>query len=322
MAEGLETLPAAEPADPTTVEATAATASRPRRTSKPVAILRSLRPKQWAKNVLVFAAPGAAGVLGHGHALGRSTVAFACFCLLSSGTYLLNDVRDLEADRRHPTKRHRPIAAGDVGERLALGLAVPLIAVAIALGAILSLEFVIVLLVYITITAAYTLWLKHEPILDIVAIASGFIVRAVAGGVAVGVPLSRWFLIVTSFGSLFMVSGKRHGEHIDLGDDRADVRSTLGVYSRNYLQYVWTMTSGVTVTAYCLWAFAMAPKNSAVPLYELSIVPFVTFILRYAMLLEQGHGESPEDLVLGDRILLILAVIWIVVFGSGVYFLH
>ena len=119
-----------------------------------------------------------------------------------------------------------------------------------------------------------------------------------------------------------MVSGKRHGEHIDLGDDRADVRSTLGVYSRNYLQYVWTMTSGVTVTAYCLWAFAMAPKDSSVPLYELSIVPFVTFILRYAMLLEQGHGESPEDLVLGDRVLLALAAVWVVVFGSGVYFLR
>ena len=205
---------------------------------------------------------------------------------------------------------------------MALTVGVVLIAASLTAGALLRIEFLIVMLVYLGITVAYTLWLKHEPILDIVAIASGFILRAVAGGVAVDVPLSRWFLIVTSFGSLFMVSGKRHGEHIDLGDDRADVRSTLGVYSRNYLQYVWTMTSGVTVAAYCLWAFAMAPKNASVPLYELSIVPFVTFILRYAMLLEQGHGESPEDLVLGDRMLMALAVIWIAVFGSGVYFLH
>jgi len=136
------------------------------------------------------------------------------------------------------------------------------------------------------------------------------------------VPLSRWFLIVASFGSLFVVSGKRHGEHIDLGEEGAEVRPTLGAYSRNYLQYVWTMTSGVTVAAYCLWAFEMAPKSETVPFYELSIVPFVTFILRYAMLLEQGHGESPEDLVLGDRMLMALAVIWIAVFGSGVYFLH
>ena len=319
--EGLDTLPAAEPADATTVEA-GTTAAPPRGASSLVWLVRALRPKQWAKNVLIFAAPGAAHVLNHGHALGRTAVAFGAFCLLSSGTYLLNDVRDLESDRRHPTKRHRPIAAGHVGEGVALTVGVVLIAASLTAGALLRIEFLIVMLVYLGITVAYTLWLKHEPILDIVAIASGFILRAVAGGVAVDVPLSRWFLIVTSFGSLFMVSGKRHGEHIDLGDDRADVRSTLGVYSRNYLQYVWTMTSGVTVAAYCLWAFAMAPKNASVPLYELSIVPFVTFILRYAMLLEQGHGESPEDLVLGDRMLMALAVIWIAVFGSGVYFLH
>ncbi|MBV9212434.1 MAG: decaprenyl-phosphate phosphoribosyltransferase [Actinobacteria bacterium] len=315
-------MPVAEPADAGTVEASVATAPPQRRANPALALIRALRPKQWAKNVLIFAAPGAAGVLTHGHALWRLGVAFAAFCLLSSGTYLLNDVRDLEADRRHPTKRHRPIAAGHVGEGLALGAGLALILASLAVGAVLRTEFLVVMAVYLAITVVYTLWLKHEPILDIVAIASGFIVRAVAGGVAVDVPLSRWFLIVTSFGSLFMVSGKRHGEHIDLGDDRADVRSTLGVYSRNYLQYVWTMTSGVTVAAYCLWAFAMAPRNAAVPLYELSIVPFVTFILRYAMLLEQGHGESPEDLVLGDRILLALAAVWIAVFGSGVYFLH
>jgi len=322
VAEGLETLPAAEPAEATAVEPRTAPPPAPPPPSKLGALIRALRPKQWAKNVLVFAAPGAAGVLSHGHTLARVGIAFGAFCLISSGTYLLNDVRDLEADRRHPTKRHRMIAAGHVGERLALVTGIALIAAALGLGFVLRLEFVVVLLVYIVITASYTLWLKHEPVLDIVAIASGFIVRAVAGGVAVDVPLSRWFLIVTSFGSLFMVSGKRHGEHIDLGDDRGDVRATLGVYSRNYLQYVWTMTSGVTVAAYCLWAFAMAPRHASVPLYELSIVPFVTFILRYAMLLEQGHGESPEDLVLGDRMLLALAAIWIAVFGSGVYFLR
>ena len=124
---------------------------------------------------------------------------------------------------------------------------------------------------------------------------------------------------VVSFGSLFVVSGKRHGEHIDLGEEGVEVRPTLGAYSRNYLQYVWTMTSGVTVAAYCLWAFEMAPKSESVPLYELSIVPFVTFILRYAMLLEQGHGGTPEDVVLGDRTLLALAAVWAAVFGAGVY---
>ena len=282
-------------------------------------MLRALRPKQWAKNVLVVAAPGAAGVLSHGDVVGKVALAFVAFCLISSATYLLNDVRDLESDRLHPTKRHRPIAAGELGIPHALALGVVLLAVGFAVAAAVRLEFLVVAVVYIAITASYTFWLKHVPVVDIVAIASGFILRAVAGGVAADVPLSRWFLIVASFGSLFVVSGKRHGEHIDLGDEGAEVRPTLGAYSRNYLQYVWTMTSGVTVAAYCLWAFEMAPDKETVPLYELSIVPFVTFILRYAMLLEQGHGGAPEDVVLGDRTLLVLAAVWAAIFGAGVY---
>ncbi|MFL5779743.1 MAG: decaprenyl-phosphate phosphoribosyltransferase [Thermoleophilaceae bacterium] len=283
------------------------------------ALLRSLRPKQWAKNVLVLAAPAAAGVLTHGHTLARVGAAFASFCLVSSGTYLLNDARDVESDRLHPTKRDRPIAAGLVNVRLAVALGFALIAGGFAVAAVVRLEFLVVVVLYVAITTSYTLWLKQVAVVDIVAIASGFILRAVGGGVAVDVPLSRWFLIVASFGSLFVVSGKRHGEHIDLGEEGADVRPTLGAYSRNYLQYVWTMTSGVTVAAYCLWAFEMAPADEKVPFYELSIVPFVTFILRYAMLLEQGYGGAPEDVVLGDRTLLVLAAVWAALFGAGVY---
>lgn len=307
MAEGLETsLPRAE-ARP----APAVPSGR--------ALLRALRPKQWAKNVLVVAAPAAAGVLSHGDVVGKVALAFVSFCLVSSATYLLNDVRDLESDRLHPTKRHRPIAAAQLSVPFALVAATVLFVSGLVTAYLVRPEFLIVVGVYIAITATYTMWLKHIAVVDIVAIASGFILRAVAGGVAADVPLSRWFLIVASFGSLFVVSGKRHGEHIDLGDEGAEVRPTLGTYSRNYLQYVWTMTSGVTVAAYCLWAFEMAPKNEAVPLYELSIVPFVTFILRYAMLLEQGHGGAPEDVVLGDRTLLVLAAVWAAVFGAGVY---
>jgi decaprenyl-phosphate phosphoribosyltransferase len=307
VAEGLQTsLPRAEPGS-----APAVPSGR--------VLLRALRPKQWAKNVLVVAAPAAAGVLSHGHILGKVGLAFVSFCLVSSATYLLNDVRDIESDRRHPTKRHRPIAAAQLSVPFALGAGAVLFAAGLVTAYLVRPEFLIVIGVYVAITASYTMWLKHVAVVDIVAIASGFILRAVAGGVAADVPLSRWFLIVASFGSLFVVSGKRHGEHIDLGDEGAEVRPTLGTYSRNYLQYVWTMTSGVTVAAYCLWAFEMAPKSETVPFYELSIVPFVTFILRYAMLLEQGHGGAPEDVVLGDRTLLVLAALWAAVFGAGVY---
>ena len=284
-------------------------------------VIRAMRPKQWLKNVLVAAAPGAAGVLTDGDVIPSVAAAFVAFCLVSSGTYLLNDARDVESDRLHPRKRNRPVADGTVPVRLAVGLAVLLIAAGLALAAVVRLELLIVVAGYILLTTSYTLWLRRVEVVDIVAIASGFIMRAVAGGAAADVPLSRWFIIVASFGSLFIVAGKRHGEHIDLGEEGQAVRPTLAAYSRNYLKHVWTMASGVTIAAYCLWAFEMAPREGEVPLYELSIVPFVTFMLRYAMLLEAGHGEAPEDVVLGDRVLLALGAVWIALFGSGVYFL-
>ena len=284
-------------------------------------ILRALRPKQWLKNVLVAAAPGAAGVLTEGDVLVDVALAFVAFCMVSSATYLLNDARDVEADRMHPRKRFRAIAAGTVPVRLAVALAAVLLLGGLAVAYAVRVELLVVAAGYVTLTTAYTLWLKHVEVVDIVAIASGFIMRAVAGGAAVDVPLSRWFIIVASFGSLFIVAGKRHGEHIDLDESRGEVRATLAGYSRDYLKYVWTMASGVTIAAYCLWAFEMAPRDEAVPLYELSIVPFVTFMLRYAQLLEAGHGEAPEDVVLGDRVLQALAAVWIALFGAGVYFL-
>ena len=280
-----------------------------------------MRPKQWLKNVLVVAAPGAAGELFHGDVIGSVALGFVAFCLVSSGTYLLNDARDVDADRLHPRKQNRPIAAGIVPVRLAVALGVALIASGLSVAALVRIELLIVVAGYIVLTTSYTLWLKQVEVVDIVAIASGFIMRAVAGGAAADVALSRWFIIVASFGSLFIVAGKRHGEHIDLGDDGEAVRATLGAYSRQYLKHVWTMASGVTIAAYCLWAFEMAPREGDIPFYELSIVPFVTFMLRYAMLLEAGHGEAPEDVVLGDRVLLALAAVWIALFGAGVYFL-
>jgi decaprenyl-phosphate phosphoribosyltransferase len=316
VAEGLDTVapPAPGPQRVTKFDGTW-------RGTLPGGILRALRPKQWLKNVLVAAAPGAAGVLTEADVLLDVGLAFLAFCMVSSATYLLNDVRDVEADRLHPRKRYRAIAVGTVPVRLALALALALLGGGFALAATVRLELLIVVVSYVILTTAYTLWLKRVEVVDIVAIASGFILRAVAGGAAVDVPLSRWFIIVASFGSLFIVAGKRHGEHLDLEDGRGKVRAILAGYSRDYLKYVWTMASSVTIAAYCLWAFEMAPPESDVPLYELSIVPFVTFMLRYAQLLEGGHGEAPEDVVLGDRVLAALAAVWIALFGAGVYFL-
>lgn len=320
MTERLETGPLVEGAPGGAAPGDGAPTAVAARPSLLTGLIRGLRPKQWAKNLLVAAAPGAAGVLTEGPVLADVLVGIAAFCLVSSGTYYLNDIRDLEADRLHPDKRHRPIAAGVVPVRLAVVVAAALMLAGLGLAAVVSAGFLGVVVGYLALTTSYSIWLKHIAVIDIVAIASGFIMRAIAGGVAADVPLSRWFVIVASFGSLFVVSGKRHGEHIDLGAEGHEVRPTLGAYSRNYLQYVWTMTSGVTLTAYCLWAFEQSPDDTDIPFFELSIVPFACFILRYALLLDQGRGGAPEDIVLSDRTLQALTVVWVVIFGCAVQF--
>ncbi len=296
------------------------TAPRPERKgeSLPRALLRAARPRQWVKNVLLFAAPGAAGVLTDGPSLALVLIAFVAFSLVASGTYFLNDARDAEADRAHPSKRHRPIAAGAVPVPVAVAVGVTLVLIGLGLAAVVGLGVLGLLALYVALGAAYTFWLKHVAVMDIAIVASGFVIRAVAGGVAVAVPISNWFLIVASFGSLFMVAGKRHGEHIDLGPERGSVRATLSEYSREYLRFVWTMSSAVTITAYCLWAFEQS-GGSGIPWFELSIVPFVLFVLRYALLLGNGRGSAPEELVLRDRGLQLSAFVWLLAYGAGVY---
>ena len=283
------------------------------------ALLRTARLRQWAKNVLVVAAPGAAGVLTQPSALLTVALAVVAFCLVSSGTYFINDARDADADRRHPTKRERPVAAGIVPVRMAVGAGIGLLALGFAVALAVGAPFLAAVAGYVALTTSYTLWLKHVAVLDLAVVAGGFFIRAIAGGVATGVPFSRWFLIVAAFGSLFMVAGKRHGEHLDLGPEGAEVRTTLGHYSREYLRYVWTLASGVTLAAYCLWAFEEAEASAGAPWFELSIIPFVLAILRYALMLEQGRGSAPEEIVLGDRTLQGIGLVWATLFACGVY---
>jgi decaprenyl-phosphate phosphoribosyltransferase len=284
------------------------------------AIVKTARPKQWVKNVLVFAAPAAAGVLDDPAQLGRTIVAFVALSLAASGTYFLNDALDVDADRQHPTKKDRPIAAGHLtvgaAKAIAVGLMVSgvLIAFPVADG-----ELAIVVAGYAVLTVSYTLWLKHEPVVDLGAVAAGFVIRAIAGGIATQVEISDWFLIVAAGGSLLMVTGKRHAEQIELGDDSGSHRSTLEEYSPQFLSFVRAVAASVTVTAYCLWAFESAAASGDETWFRLSIVPFVLAILRYAHLIEQGKGGAPEELVLGDRVLQVLGLLWIVTYAIGVY---
>ena len=286
----------------------------------PGGLLRSARPRQWMKNVLVFAAPGAAGIsLTPGH-LAPIFGAFAAWCLVSSGTYLVNDALDAEADRLHPRKRFRAVASGvvPVGTARAVGLA--LLAVGAGAPAAWGAPGVTgILALYAVITLSYSLWLKEMAIVDLAAVASGFVLRAISGGIAAHVAISDWFLIVASFGSLFMVAGKRHAEHLDLREGRGAHRATLEEYSLGFLSYVRSVSSGVAIAAYCLWAFEKAKLAGDPVLFQLSIIPFVMAILRYALLLDAGRGGAPEEIVIGDRTLQVLGLVWVALFAAGVY---
>jgi decaprenyl-phosphate phosphoribosyltransferase len=291
----------------------------PGRGSTVLALIRLARPKQWIKNVLVVAAPGAAGVLTEPEAALDTAIAFVCFCLVASSTYYLNDALDAEADRVHPTKRSRPVASGAVSVRTAKVGAGVLAIAAIALSFVARPQLALVLLGYLALTVAYSTWLKHEAVLDLAAVAAGFVLRTIAGGVAVGVEISPWFLIVAGAGSFFMVTGKRHAELLELGDDATDHRPALDMYSKAYLGYVRGVTSSIAILAYCLWAFEESDRVGDPTWFELSIVPFVLGIFRYALLLEQGRGGAPEDLVLSDRILLAIGAAWAAIFAIAVH---
>jgi decaprenyl-phosphate phosphoribosyltransferase len=284
-------------------------------------ILRTARPKQWLKNVLVFAAPGAAGVLDQPRELGITLLVFAAFCFAASGTYFWNDVLDVEADRAHPTKSRRPVASGELGLTTAKLIGTTLPVVALALAALTGRwQSVAVLAAYMLITLSYSAIWKHIAVIDLVAIASGFVLRAAAGAVAVDVPMSSWFVLVTTFGSLFIVTGKRYAEARDLGDAAHGVRATHSEYNEGYLRFVLAVTCGGALVSYCVWAFETKElANSELPYYELSIVPILTAFLRYMLVIDQGHGAAPEDVFAGDRVLQVLGLVWVLVFGLAVY---
>jgi decaprenyl-phosphate phosphoribosyltransferase len=284
-------------------------------------LLRTCRPKQWSKNVLVFAAPGAAGVLDDWPDLGYTLLAFVAFCLAASGIYCWNDALDIDADRAHPTKRFRPVPAGTVTVPTAqiAGTVLVLAGLAVA-GGTGRWQTVVVVGVYVAVTLAYSFWLKHVAVLDIATVAAGFLLRAAGGAVAVDVEMSQWFVLVTVFGSLFIVVGKRYAELREMGEDGPAVRSTLADYTIGYLRIVLTLSCGATLVSYCLWAFETKElSGSDWPFYELSIVPMLIALLRYTLVLEQGHGAAPEEVFASDRVLQLMGLAWVVLFGLGVY---
>ena len=283
------------------------------------AIIREARPKQWTKNVLVFAAPGAAGVLNNWTSLWKAVLAFVAFCLASSGTYYWNDIHDVTADQQHPTKRNRPIASGALSLGVARIVGTVLLLGGVGLASSLSWKLGLVVAGYVVLTTTYSTVLKHVAVVDLVAVAAGFVLRAIAGAVVTDVRMSTWFVLCTSFGSLFIVTGKRFAELREMGEG-GGTRATLDEYTLSFLQTVLSVSVGATLVTYCIWAFEVREiSGSTWPFYELSIVPMLTALLRYTLILEQGHGAAPEEIFAADRTLQILGVVWAVVFGLGVY---
>lgn len=304
-------LPAEAAARPTQVRTSPAR-------SLAAAIASTARPRQWTKNLLVFGAPVTGGVLTDPDVLTSTVAAFVAFCLVASGVYHFNDIVDAPTDRLHPTKKLRPIAAGRMSPQTAAVVGSLLIAAGLAIGTWGGgLGLLIVLCAYVLLSAAYMVALRDIALIDLAAISGGFLLRAVAGGVATGVPLSMWFLMVAGFGSLFLAAGKRHAEYVQLGDARVDHRRSLLEYSEPYLRYVQYASSTVVMAAYALWAFEGVAGGSLWS--ELSIIPFVLGVFRYALLLEQGRGATPEDVVLSDGPLLVLGAAWLVLVAVGVY---
>jgi decaprenyl-phosphate phosphoribosyltransferase len=285
-----------------------------------VGVVKAMRPRQWVKNILVAAAPLAAwGTDVHYHwatVLVQVAVAFVVFSLAASSVYLINDVRDVEADREHPTKRYRPIAAGVVPEWLAYTLAVVVGAASLIIAWWVTPNLALVMAVYIAIQLGYCFGLKHQAVIDICIVSSGFLIRGIAGGAATNIHLTQWFLLMMAFGSLFLAAGKRYAELQLAERTGAKIRKSLENYTSTYLRFVWTLSATAVVVCYGLWAFDR--EHGQVGWFVASMVPFTVAILRYAVDVDGGLAGEPEDIALGDRMLQVLALAWIGTLGVAV----
>ena len=282
------------------------------------AALITTRPKQWVKNALVVAAAGAAGALGHDDVPVRVGVTCVAFCLLASGIYALNDVRDAPEDRLHPRKRHRPVAAGELDPRLATAFGITLLVLGLVICVLIRPLLGLVGLGYVLLTVGYTVALRHIVILDIAAIAGGFVLRAVAGGVAAPVTLSRWFVLVVTSAAVLLAAGKRHAELRRTEQLGTGGRRVLTRYGAARLRLIIAGSASMAVFAYSVWAVNL-PDIDDVPWRPLTIIPFVACMLRYGSLVKSGGGEAPEEMLLTDRWLQVAGLVWLVLFALSVH---
>ncbi|WP_017972773.1 decaprenyl-phosphate phosphoribosyltransferase [Actinopolyspora halophila] len=268
-------------------------------------LIRELRPKQWVKNILVLAAPFTAGALLDVSILLDAAMAFVVFSMAASGIYFINDALDVESDRAHPTKRNRPIAAGLIPLPIAYAVCGLLLVGSLVISGLISMPLFAVMAVYIGVQLGYCFGLKHQPVIDLCIVASGFLLRAVAGGAAAGLVITQWFYIVVAFGSLFMVAGKRYAEVKLANETGAKIRKSLRAYSASYLRFVWAISAAIMIMSYSQWAYEIQNHDHS-RWGVISIIPFVIGILRYAVDVDKGVAGEPEEVALKDKVLLVL----------------
>jgi 4-hydroxybenzoate polyprenyltransferase len=271
----------------------------------------ALRPRQWTKNLLLFAGIVFAAEVGDAGRWGRVLTAFAVYCAASSAAYLVNDLRDAHADRLHPVKRRRPLARGEVSPRLALAAAASLTAVALVGAALLGWTALAFLVGFLALQAAYTLGLKQLVLIDVLAIAGLFVIRAAAGADAVDVRISPWLLVCTALLALFLALGKRRGELV-LAGPAAPSRAALEGYSLALVDQLVTVVASATIVSYAVYAL------TAHDTYALAAtIPFVVFgVFRYLLLLQrETAGEEPENVLVSDRPILATVGLWALTCG-------
>jgi 4-hydroxybenzoate polyprenyltransferase len=275
-------------------------------------VLRSIRPEQWTKNLILFAGLLFGLRLFEPVAVGRAVAAFVIFCALSGTVYLINDVMDREADRRHPLKSRRPIASGLLSPRTALGAALVLGAAALGAGAVLGPDFLAVSVTYVTLLALYSGPLKHVVIIDVLTIALGFVLRAVAGAVAVDVPISMWLLLCTVLLALFLALSKRRHELTLLADGATGHRRILEEYSPYLLDQMVSVVTASTLMAYAFYTVSPETVMKFGTDRLALTIPFPLYgIFRYLYLVHQKQGGgSPTTMLLTDKPLLACVGLW------------
>jgi len=284
---------------------------------KMLSLFRLMRPKQWSKNLLILGAPFAARELFHTQHIREVIYAVVTFSMISSACYIINDIQDMQMDQLNDKKRNRPIASGDVLRFEALLLFVVLVILGWILANYLPKSFQLVLASYFILTNLYSFGLKNLPVVEFFIVAFGFTLRAIAGGAATQLPITKWFLLVTGFGSLVIVISKRIAE--SRNTTHVSKRPVIAAYSPGFLNLVLAIAVSSSLIAYCLWSFSLVREH---PYAQFSLIPICIGLFRYLWLVSRGQGEEPEELLFKDMVLVLCGIfagilLYLSVYRSG-----